>query len=137
MSNTIQNGHGATAVSVIKGAGIGNRHADKKQLACLAAAILAGDAGFKPSLRQLATLFGVSVTYIGVAQQLSAAKRKAIISGEDPTNFSTLLLNRPTAPLALPAPKIVTDTELEETIRTAGIARTLDAAIAVEAFATA
>ena len=65
MFNSIKNGHGATAVPKIKGAGIANRHANKRQLAALAAAILAGDADFKPSMRQLAQLFGVSVAYVG------------------------------------------------------------------------
>jgi hypothetical protein len=131
----ITNGYGgATAIATIKGAGIGNRHANKRQLAAMAAAILAGDAGFKPSMRQLAQIFGVNVVYIGLAQQFSPAKRKAIIAGEDVTSF-TALLNPPKAPLALPAPKFVTDETLKETIRIAGIERTLNAAAAVEAHA--
>jgi hypothetical protein len=134
MLNTTKNGRGATAASVIKGSGVAHRHADKRQLAALAAAILAGDTDLKPSMRQLAQLFGVSVTYIGVAQQLSAAKRKAIISGQDAVSF-TDLLNGAKAPLALPAPKLVSDAELEAIISSAGLERTLNAAAAVEAHA--
>ena len=134
MLNTTKNGHGATVVPMLKGAGIANRRADKRQLACLAAAVIEGDAGFKPSMRQLSQLFGVSVAYVGLARQFSPAKRKAIIAGEATINFTTLL-NGPKAPLALPAPKVVSDAELEAIISSVGIDRTLTAAAAVETHA--
>jgi hypothetical protein len=79
---------------------------------------------------QLAGHFGVSIPYINLARQFSPAKRKAIIAGEDPTNFSTLL-NGPKTPLALPARKRVSDAELEAIISRAGLERTLNAAAAV------
>jgi hypothetical protein len=136
MVNSIKNGHGATAVSVVKGAGVGNRHANKRQLAALAATILAGDANFKLSKCQLAQILGVSIAYIGIAQQLSAVRRDAIIAGEDSINFTTLLKG-PKTPLALPAPKLVTDKALEDIIRSVGIDRALTAAAAVETHAHA
>ena len=135
MLNSIKNGYRATAaVPVIKGSGIANRCSDKRQRATLAAAILAGDVGFKPSMRQLAQLLGVNVTYIGVALKFSPGTRKAIMAGEAAVNF-TDLLNGPKAPLALPAPKCVSDAELEAIINIAGIERTLNAAVAVETHA--
>jgi hypothetical protein len=136
MLHYIKNGHDATAVPVIRGTGVANRHATKKQRAALAAAVLAGDVDFTPSQRQLASIFGVSVAYVGLARQFSPAKRKAIIAGEATINFTTLL-NGPKAPLALPAPKLVSDAELEEVIRIAGIDRTLTAAVAVETYTAA
>jgi hypothetical protein len=46
------NGHaGATGIPAIKGSGVANRVADKRQLAALAAAILEGDTGFEPLAR--------------------------------------------------------------------------------------
>jgi hypothetical protein len=131
MVNSINNGHGATAVPRIKGAGIANRRADKRQLAALAAAVLEGDIGYEPSLRQLAQIFGVNPVYIILARRFSPAKRKAIITGEDVTSFSSLL-NPPAAPFALPKPKLVSDQQLEDIIRIAGIDRTLSVAAAVE-----
>ena len=103
MLDTMKNGNGATGVPKIKGTSIANRHANKRQLAALAAAVLVGDVDFKPSARQLAQLFNVSVTYLALAQQLTAAERAKIIAGEETINF-TDLLNAPTKPLALPAP---------------------------------
>jgi hypothetical protein len=132
MINNINGTNGATGVPKIKGRGIANRRANKRQRAALVAAILAGDADFKPSMRQLAQLFGVSAPYVGIAQQLSAAKRKAIIAGEDAISFSALL-NPPAAPFAFPKPKLVSDQQLEDIIRVAGIERTLNAAASVEA----
>jgi hypothetical protein len=105
----------ASVIPVIKGAGVANRHADKRQLAALAATILEGDTGFTPSLRQLAQLFNVSVTYVSLARQFSPATRKAIRAGAN-VSF-TAVLNGPKAPLALPAPRIVTDEELETVVR--------------------
>ena len=135
MLHITKNGHDATAIPAIKGAGIANRCADKRQLAALAAAVLEGDTAFTPSLRQLAQLFGVNSTYVTLARQFSPAKRKAIIAGEDTTTSFTALLHAPKTQLALPAPKVVTDEALKEIVRVAGISRTLDAAIAVETYA--
>jgi hypothetical protein len=134
MVNIRKNGNGATAASVVKGTGVGNRRGNKRQLAAMAASIAEGDVAFAPSARQLASIFGVSTAYIALAQKFSPAKRAAIIAGEDATNFSDLL-SGPKAPLALPAPKVfdVDDAELEQIIRIAGIDRTLTVAAAVEA----
>jgi hypothetical protein len=73
----------------------------------------------------------LNVTYVALARKFAPATRTAIISGEDTTNFSALL-NQPKTPFALPKPKRVSDAELEDLIRIAGLARALDAAIAVE-----
>jgi hypothetical protein len=112
------------------------RHLNARQRACLAANILADpDGSFHPAVNQLATMLHVSSAYIGIARQMSAAKRAAILAGYDQTSFAGLL-NAPKAPLALPAPKAVNgdgDAELFDIIRKVGVARTLDAAVAVEA----
>ena len=136
MLNIITNGYSATAAPVIKGAGVNNRHASKRQRAALAAAILEGDVAYAPSMHQLASIFGVSAAYIKLARQFSPAQRKAIVSGEAFISFSALL-NPPKAPFALPAPKLVTDKALEDIIRSVGIDRALNAAAAVETHAAA
>jgi hypothetical protein len=130
MLNITNNGHSATAVPRIKGTGVSNRHAAKRQRAALAAAIAEGDTVFEPSMGQLSRIFGVNLTYIALARKFSPAKRKAVISGKDEVDFSALL-NAPKALFALP-PNSVSDTELETIIRRAGIERTLNAASAVE-----
>jgi hypothetical protein len=111
------------------------RHLNARQRACLAANILADpDGSFHPAVNQLANMLRASPAYIGIARQMSAAKRAAILAGYDETSFAGLL-NAPKAPLALPAPKAsnwIGDAELLNIVRTAGVARTLDAAVAVE-----
>jgi hypothetical protein len=129
MSITDWNG-GATA-RVVKGRGIASRRADKRQLAALAASILEGDLGFRPSARQLAQMFGVNATYIHVARHLSPAKRQAIAAGEDQASFTALL--NPPERLALPAPgSSISDGELTDIARRVGPDRMLEAAVAVE-----
>ena len=132
MASSINGGNGATALVRIQGSGIAHRRANKRQLAALVASVLEGDVGYAPSMGQLAQHFGVSLSYIALARKFSPAKRKAIIAGEDAISFSALL-NGPKAPLALPAPKRVSDAELEAIICSAGIERTLNAAASVEA----
>lgn len=131
MTNINGNG-GATAVRTISGRGLVHRHLDKRQLACLAADVRADLAIIRHTDRQLADIFGVSVTYIVAAAKLSSEKRKAILKGWDPTSFAELL-NPPATVLALPAPNTpVSDAELAYVIRAAGLDRTLAVAIAVE-----
>jgi hypothetical protein len=115
----------ATAPKIIKGRGIANRHADKCQLAAMAASFLEHDDDFEPSARQLSQVFGVSLAYIAVARELSPETRKAIASGKDSTSFA-VLLNPPESSLALPAQKPVSDARLAQVIRSAGIERTLN-----------
>jgi hypothetical protein len=137
------NGNGATARSV-QGRSLVHQRLDKRQLAAIAADILAGSAVFQPSARMLSTLLGVSVVYIGIAAQLSPEKRKAIIAGRNSTSFHALL-NPPEPQLALPAPKAIDDStnghvsasiadaELITIARTVGAERMLAAAVAAEA----
>jgi hypothetical protein len=136
MLNITNGCHGATDVPKIKGRGIACRHATKRQLACLAASIAEGDTSFVPSMQQLATLFGVSTAYINVAKKLSPAARKAVIEGTISVDFPVLLSQLATI-VALPAPRLVSDVELEAIVRQAGITRVLDAAVSVEAHAAA
>ena len=100
----------------------------------LAASILEDEVTFKPSVCQLAKLFGVIAVYIWLARQFSPAKRKAIASGKDPTSFAALL-SPPVPRLSLPAP--VSDAQLADIICNAGIDRTIEVARAVENAATA
>jgi hypothetical protein len=73
--------------------------------------------------------------YIAVARAMSPAKRAAILSGADTSSF-TPLVNGPKPPLALSAPKKngngIDDAKLETIVRSVGVKRALDAAIAVE-----
>jgi hypothetical protein len=81
------------------------------------------------SLRQLAQLIGVSAPYIQAARQLSPTKREAIANGTDSTPFTTLL---PSSKPSLALPKPMSDAELANIIKNAGLDRTLAAACAVE-----
>jgi hypothetical protein len=110
------------------------RHLNARQRACLAANILAEPGSFRFSVTLLAHTLNVSPAYIGVARQMSAARRAAILAGYDKGSFVPLL-NPPKSPLALPAPKLVNgidDAEVVDFVREVGIGRVLDAAVAVE-----
>lgn len=110
------------------------RHLDARQRACLGANILATPGPFVPTVSLLATILRVSVSYISAARKMSPAKRNAILAGIDNTSFVPLL-NAPQARLALPAPKVADDIAnsfLVDVVRTAGIERTLAAAVLVE-----
>jgi hypothetical protein len=132
MVNNITNDRGATAIATIKGSGVGSRHASKRRRAALAASIIEGDAVFMPSVRQVSTLFNVCVPYINIARLLSPAQRKAIVDGTE-TGIFTIRLNPPEeAPLALSAPKSISDEELVAIIGAVGIDRALTAAAVVE-----
>jgi hypothetical protein len=120
----------------IVGAGLANRQLDKRQRAILAADVLDGVVRLDPSQKQLAQIFGVSVPYVMIARKLSPGKRAAILRGWDPTPF-TELMNPPPRQLSLAGPviptmKAITDIDLQNLIRTVGIERALDAAVAVE-----
>jgi hypothetical protein len=109
----------------IVGAGLANRHLDKRQRAVLAADVLDGTMRLNPSQKQLADIFGVSVVYIAIAQKLSPGRRAAILRGWDPTPFTELM---PRRSAMLPAPNL----QLEHVIRAVGVERVLEAAVAVE-----
>jgi hypothetical protein len=115
----------------IVGAGLANRHLDKRQRACLAANVFAGLVTFIPSQQQLAHIFCVSVPYIELARKLPIEKRTAILRGLDPVSFVELM---PRRSAMLPAPNCasITNSYLEMVIRAAGVERTLEAACAVE-----
>jgi hypothetical protein len=103
----------------------------------LAADILDGVVRLNPSQKQLASIFGVSVTYVAIARKLTPGKRAAILRGWDySTSFAELMTPRPVA-LPAPDPKVIfnteiSDTELENLVRVAGTERVLAAAVAVE-----
>jgi hypothetical protein len=125
--------NGATGARPIRGRSLVHRRRDKRQLAALAADVLAGLAAFEPSRRQLSTSFGVSVTYIAAAARLTPEQRKAIIEGRDSTSFRTLL-NPPEPQFALPAPKaVLDDAQVIGFVRSVGVTRVLDAAVLIEA----
>lgn len=121
----------ATRQRVLSGRGLSHRRLDARQRAALAADVLAGSATIKLTARQLANLLSVSVPYIALAASLTPEKREAILKGLDPTSF-TVLLNPPAVQLALPAPRTISDAEIADMIRTAGIDRTLAVAVTVE-----
>jgi hypothetical protein len=119
----------------IVGAGLANRHLDKRQRACLAADVIDGVVTFIPSQQQLAHIFGVSVPYIELARKLPIGKRTAILRGFDPVSFAELM--NPPRQLSLAGPvipnmKVITDSDLEQMIRAVGLERALAAAVAVE-----
>jgi hypothetical protein len=118
----------------IAGAGLANRYLDKRQRACLVADVIDGAVTFIPSQKQLADIFGVSVPYIELARKLPVGKRIAILRGLDPVSFAELLRPQRQLRLKLPAPMCasVTNLQLEHVIRTVGIERALEAAVAVE-----
>ena len=115
----------------IVGAGLANRHLDKRQRAVLAADVLDGTVRLNPSQKQLADIFGVSVVYIAIAQKLSPGKRAAILRGWDPTSFAELMPRR-SAMLPAPNGASITNLQLEYVIRAVGVERVLEAAVAVE-----
>jgi hypothetical protein len=130
---TVNGTGGSTATArTISGRGLSHRRLDARQRAAIAADVLAGLAVIKPTARQVADMFGVSVAYIGIAKQLSPAKRRAIASGKDSTSF-VALLNPPAERLALPAPTAsIDDATLANVVQLAGIDRVLAAAVSVE-----
>jgi hypothetical protein len=113
--------------------GRATRHLDKRQLACLAANILADPGPFHPTTNQLANMFHVSSSYIAAACKMSPAKRNAILAGHDDTSF-TPLLNPPKSSPALLASSAtaVADSVLAEIVRVNGVERVLAAAVTVE-----
>jgi hypothetical protein len=111
---------------VIRGRSLAQRKLGAAQKASIAAGILAGEVTIELSVSQLARLVGVSVPYISAARQLTPEVRRSIADGEGTLSFTLLLKS----PLSLPKP--VTDTQLVNIIRDAGLDRTLAAACAVE-----
>ena len=118
------------SVKTMSGKGLSHRKLDKRQRAVIAANACDGIVDIDLSNRQIAELFGVSISYIWIARQLSSEERAAILSGKDTTSFHDLAKH-----LALPAPKkngnghALDDAALLEIVRTAGVNRVLDAAV--------
>jgi hypothetical protein len=121
-------------IPTVVGAGLANRHLDKRQRACLAAGVIDGTVEFIPSQQQLAHIFGVSVPYIELARKLSPSKRTGILHGWDPTSFVDLVHPTRQLRLKLPAPNCasITNSYLETVIRAVGVERVIEAACAVE-----
>jgi hypothetical protein len=118
----------------VVGAGLAHRHLDARQKACLVANVLDGLAQFVPSQQQLARLLNVSVPYIQAARGLTPGRRAAILRGWDLTSFADLVRPQRQLRLKLPAPNCasITNLQLQHVVRTAGVERVLEAAVAVE-----
>ena len=129
-----------TNARVLSGRGLVHRKLDKRQLACVGANATEGQTKIDWSVAQLAAALKVSRVYIDLARTLSPEKRQAIIDGRDDTSFVSLL-RAPEMHQALPAPKRrvvvngkgIDDATLLAIVRNAGIERTLQAAMVVEA----
>jgi hypothetical protein len=111
MDHRSKNGNGGAVTilpptTTIIGAGLAHRHLDARQKAVLVASILAGETTFSPSMKQLASCFNVSATYIAIAQKLSPGKRAAILRGLDPVSFAELM--NPPRQLSLRGPELPT-----------------------------
>ena len=94
---------------------------NKRQRACLAANTRTELTSITPSIHWLARAFRVNRAYIALALKLSPEQRQAILEGRDTTSFVILLKAD------------IRDFELITFVRSIGITRVLDAAVAVEA----
>ena len=130
-----------TNARVLSGRGLVHRKLDKRQLACVAANAAEGQTRIDLSVAQLVAALNVSRSYIDLARSFSPEKRQAIIDGLDGTSFAALLKTPELQQLAIPASKrrvvvngkSIDDATLLAIVRNAGIERTLQAAMAVEA----
>lgn len=118
----------------IRGHSLAHRQLTKQQRAVLAADVIDGLAAFVPSHKEVATLFHVSQPYVDAARKLRPGQRAAILNGRV-TPFPSLV--HPQHQLSLAGPvipnlKVITDADLENMVRNAGIERVLEAACAVE-----
>jgi Pyruvate/2-oxoacid:ferredoxin oxidoreductase gamma subunit len=116
---------------VISGRGLSHRKSDKRQLAVMAANAADGLTVVTLTEKQVADMFGVSVTYVRIARSLSLGKRAAILHGSDQTSFATLMPNGTKSTKKVNTD--ITDVELIEAVRCVGVTRVLNAAVAVEA----
>ena len=130
-----------TNARVLSGRGLVHRKLDKRQLACVAANAAEGQTRIDLSVAQLVAALNVSRSYIDLARSFSPEKRQAIIDGLDGTSFAALLKTPELQQLAIPTSrrrvvvngKSIDDATLLAVVRNAGIERTLQAAMAVEA----
>jgi hypothetical protein len=99
----VENLNTSASPRVICGRGLSHRRLRAAQKAAIAGQLIEGEISIELSMRQVASLLGVSVPYIRAARQLSSAKRQAIADGKDPTPFAILI--KPT----LPAPRVADD----------------------------
>jgi hypothetical protein len=105
----------------VSGYSLAHRHLTKRERAILAANLFDGQVRLTPTQRQVADMCGVSLTYVRYALALPPDVRV-------PANV------RP--PRHVPAKVInsdIADSELVKAIRTIGIERVLEAAVAAEA----
>jgi hypothetical protein len=123
---------GTNGKTILSGRGLVHRDLDKRQLACVAANVVDGLTSIDWSIAQLAIALKVSRQYVDLARKLSPERRQAIIDGRDQMSFVNLL-QAAERPLALPKPTANGETDLFDTVRKYGIARTLDACCAIEA----
>jgi hypothetical protein len=130
-----------TNARVLSGRGLVHRKLDKRQLACVAANAAQGQTKIDWSVAQLVAALKVSRAYVDLARTFSPEKRQAIIDGLDGTSFAALRKASEMHQPALPAPKrrivvngkSIDDATLLQVVRSAGVERTLQAAMAVEA----
>jgi hypothetical protein len=129
-----------TNARILSGRGLVHRKLDKRQLACVAANAAQGQTKIDWSVAQLVAALKVSRAYVDLARTFSPEKRQAIIDGLDATSFAALRKAPELQQLAIPAPKrrivvngkSIDDATLLQVVRSAGVERTLQAAMAVE-----
>ena len=113
---------------IVSARSIANRRGlSKRARACLAAGWLEGELALRPTAREAARAFGVSVPYVQQARKLPASRRAAIERGDD--TYTTLAAPKPKLMLAHAA---ISDAELESLARKVGADRMLNAAAAAE-----
>jgi hypothetical protein len=96
--------------------------------------VIDGLAAFVPSHKEVATIFHVSQPYVDAARKLRPGQRAAVMNGRV-TPFTSLVEHPRQLSLAgpvIPNMKMITDADLENLVRNAGIERVLEAAVQVE-----
>ena len=125
----VDNSKASARPRVISGHSLVHRRLNACRRAAIAAQVIEGEVTIELTARQAAQLLGASMPYVSVVRRLSPAMRQEIADGTDLTPFA-VLLQAPSKPLALPKP--VSDVQLADIIRHAGLERTLAVACEVE-----
>jgi hypothetical protein len=107
MAYIVQNG---SPVKTMSGYAVARNHRSASQRAAIAASIIAGEVEFtKPTKKQIAELLHVSVSYVDRALELDPVCRESMREGYlELSDF----------------PNIPTDTQLQRTVKAAGVDRT-------------
>lgn len=115
---------------VVSGRALAHRTMSPRQRAAIAASVIAGEMFLDLSVRQVAAVMGTSSTYMGVAAKLTPETRAAVAAGKYAVPFTGHLKSSSEA-LALPKPT-VSDLQLADIIRGAGVDRMLEVACLIE-----